>query len=132
MFVSTANLTDRNGALCMICCNLQNLSKVLKVMADGGYTGEKFADGVRLLIDAEVEIVKRNELHSFKVLPKRWIVERCFAWLDKCRRLWKNCERHFFVQRADLSDFQGPDQYGRAAAKIIYYLPRRPNTPNNY
>ena len=93
MFVSTANLTDRNGALCMICCNLQNLSKVLKVMADGGYTGEKFADGVRLLIDAEVEVVKRNELHSFKVLPKRWIVERCFAWLDKCRRLWKNCER---------------------------------------
>ena len=62
-------------------------------MADGGYTGEKFADGVRLLIDAEVEIVKRNELHSFKVLPKHWIVERCFAWLDKCRRLWKNCER---------------------------------------
>ena len=101
-------------------------------MADGGYTGEKFADGVRLLIDAEVEIVKRNELHSFKVLPKRWIVERCFAWLDKCRRLWKNCERHFFVQRADLSDFQGPDQYGGNAAKIVYYLPRRPNTPNNY
>lgn len=62
-------------------------------MADGGYTGEKFADGVKLLIDAEVEVVKRNELHSFKVLPKRWIVERCFAWLDKCRRLWKNCER---------------------------------------
>ena len=62
-------------------------------MADGGYTGEKFADGVKLLIDAEVEVVKCNELHSFKVLPKRWIVERCFAWLDKCRRLWKNCER---------------------------------------
>lgn len=62
-------------------------------MADSGYTGEKFANGVKLLIQAGVEIVKRNELHTFAVLPKRWIVERCFAWLDKCRRLWKNCER---------------------------------------
>ena len=40
-------------------------------MADGGYTGEKFAQGVKLLTGAEVEIVKRNELHEFKVLPKR-------------------------------------------------------------
>ena len=40
-----------------------------------------------------VEIAKRNELHTFKVIPKRWVVERSFAWLEKCRRLWKNCER---------------------------------------
>ena len=32
--------------------------------------------------------VKRNELHTFVVLPKRWVVERSFAWLEKCRRLW--------------------------------------------
>ena len=44
-------------------------------------------------IDATVQVVKRNELQSFVVLPKRWIVERSFAWLEKCRRLWKNCER---------------------------------------
>ncbi|MGQ5525774.1 transposase, partial [Chitinimonas sp. PSY-7] len=31
--------------------------------------------------------------HRFAVMPKRWIVERSFAWLEKCRRLWKNCER---------------------------------------
>ena len=36
---------------------------------------------------------KRNELHMFAVLPQRWIVERSWSWLDKCRRLWKNCER---------------------------------------
>ncbi len=36
---------------------------------------------------------KRNELHKFVVIPKRWIVERSFSWLEKCRRLWKNCER---------------------------------------
>ena len=39
-----------------------------------------------------MEVVKRNELHTFVVLPKRWVVERSFAWLEKCRRLW-NCER---------------------------------------
>jgi len=40
-----------------------------------------------------VQIAKRNELHKLKVVPKRWVVERSFAWLEKCRRLWKNCER---------------------------------------
>ncbi|MCC5070890.1 transposase, partial [Xanthomonas campestris] len=40
-----------------------------------------------------VQIAKRSELHTFKVMPKRWIGERSFAWLEKNRRLWKNCER---------------------------------------
>ena len=40
-----------------------------------------------------MEVVKRNELHTFVVLPKRWVVERSFGWLEQCRRLWKNCER---------------------------------------
>jgi transposase len=48
---------------------------------------------VRLLIGAEVEVVKRNELHKFVVLPRRWVVERTFGWLEEHRRLWKNCER---------------------------------------
>ena len=59
-----------------------------------GYTGATFAEEVgKILPGVEVEVVKRNELHTFKVLPKRWVVERSFAWLEKCRRLWKNCER---------------------------------------
>jgi transposase len=66
---------------------------VKAVLCDGGYTGEIFASSVKKCIGAKVEVVKRNELHTFKVIPKRWIVERTFAWLDKCRRLWKNCER---------------------------------------
>ena len=70
-----------------------NLTRVIKVLADGGYTGEPFAASVLSAIGASVEIAKRNELHKFAVIPKRWVVERSFAWLDKCRRLWKNCER---------------------------------------
>jgi transposase len=44
-------------------------------------------------VQDKLEIAKRNELHKFVVLPKRWIVERTFAWIEKCHRLWKNCER---------------------------------------
>lgn len=71
----------------------ENLSIVKNVLTDGGYTGETFEKQVKDLIDAKVEVVKRNELHMFVVLPKRWVVERSFSWLEKCRRLWKNCER---------------------------------------
>jgi len=71
-----------------------NLSQVQNILVDAGYTGEKFANSVSKILDCSVEIVKRNELHIFKVIPKRWVVERSFSWLDKCRRLWKNCERY--------------------------------------
>jgi len=73
------------------------LAKVIKVLCDGGYTGENFASAVMTLLNAEVEIVKRNELHTFAVLPKRWIVERSLGWLDHFRRLWKNCERKLYT-----------------------------------
>lgn len=64
------------------------------VLCDGGYTGEPFAESIKLLTGADVQVAKRSELHKFAVIPKRWIVERSFGWLDKCRRLWKNCERY--------------------------------------
>ncbi len=71
----------------------ENLSEVKNVLVDAGYTGEKFATQIKDIIGATVEVIKRSELHSFVVLPKRWVVERSFAWLEKFRRLWKNCER---------------------------------------
>ncbi len=73
--------------------NKLNLTRVAKVLVDGGYTGEPFETAVKAIIGAEVEVAKRNELHTFAVIPKRWVVERAFGWLDKYRRLWKNCER---------------------------------------
>ena len=93
MFVTTANVTDRDGALSMIGYAATNLSKCQKVLVDGGYTGKKFEDNVKDMVGAEVEVIKRNELHKFAVLPKRWIVERSFGWLEDYRLLWKNCER---------------------------------------
>jgi len=89
--VTTANVTDRNGAIEMF--TGFNMPTLKKLLCDGGYTGEDFALKIKELINAEVEIAKRPELHKFAVIPKRWVVERSFGWLDKCRRLWKNCER---------------------------------------
>ena len=91
--ITTANVTDRAGALAMFDQRRDSLSQVQNVLADGGYAGKPFAAAVQSLLEASVEVVKRNELHTFVVLPKRWVVERSFAWLEKCRRLWKNCER---------------------------------------
>ena len=94
MCVTTADVTDRNGAIGMLKKYNDNLSQVQNILVDAGYAGEKFANSVSEILGCTVEVVKRNEMHVFKVIPKRWVVERSFSWLDKCRRLWKNCERY--------------------------------------
>ena len=93
--VTTAEVTDRKGALQALKRCRQSLGQVQSLLCDSGYTGEPFAEGVREILGehVQVQIAKRSELHTFKVMPKRWIVERSFAWLEKNRRLWKNCER---------------------------------------
>ena len=93
--VTTADVTDRQGALQAFKRCTPNLHQVQSVLTDSGYTGEPFARGVRETLGEHVtvEIAKRSELHTFKVMPKRWVVERSFAWLEKNRRLSKNHER---------------------------------------
>lgn len=65
-----------------------------KLYADGGYQGPQFQSGLRQAMhQVEVEIVKRSDVaKGFTVLPKRWIVERTIAWLNRCRRLAKDWE----------------------------------------
>ena len=93
--VTTAEVTDRKGALQALGRCKAKLGKVQSILADSGYVGQPFTLGVQEILGEEVtvQIAKRSELHTFKVMPKRWIVERSFAWLEKNRRLWKNCER---------------------------------------
>jgi transposase len=90
--VTTANINDRSGALAMLKKDKDNLYRVKNILCDSGYQGINFALNVNNIIKTDVTVIKRNEASKFIVLPKRWIVERSFAWLDKCRRLWKNCE----------------------------------------
>lgn len=96
IYITTANITDTEGAKQLLSNNTKRLSKVKNIMVDGGYRGEKFANSVKSILGETVttEVAKRDELHKFKVIPKRWVVERSFAWLEKNRRLWKNCERY--------------------------------------
>ena len=91
--VTTADVTDRKGALKARDRCAAHLQQVQSVLVDGGYTGQPFAQAVKDRLGATVQVAKRNELHTFAVIPQRWVVERSFAWLEKCRRLWKNCER---------------------------------------
>ncbi|THT96285.1 IS5/IS1182 family transposase, partial [Lampropedia puyangensis] len=93
--VTTANITARKGALQALAHNKARLDCVQKLLVDAGYQGAPFAQAATdfLVACTEVEVAKRDQLHTFAVLPTRWIAERSFAWLEKNRRLRKNCER---------------------------------------
>jgi transposase len=94
LVVTTANISDIKGGIEMFSVpNLYTFSTIETLLCDGTYEGENFANAIDELLGAKVEVARRTELHKFAVIPKRWVVERSFGWLDKCRRLWKNCER---------------------------------------
>ena len=65
-----------------------------RVFADAGYQGPKAAATIARSGTWKLEIVKRNELHRFVALPKRWIVERTLAWISHNRRLTRDFERY--------------------------------------
>src|SRR5437762_6363437 len=90
--IQSASVQDRNGAFDVVQKLVENWKKVIKIFADGGYSG-KLVDKVKEVFKINVEIIKRDERHTFKVLPKRWIVERTFAWIDTNRRNSKHYER---------------------------------------
>ena len=72
---------------------------LLKLYADSGYQEPKFQNALkRVCSQINAEIVKRSDVVTFVVLPRRWIVERSIAWLNCCRRLtkdWKFLEAAF-------------------------------------
>ena len=95
--VHPADVQDRDGAALVLDARTRALFPfVLRIFADAGYQGPRAALAATQSGDWVIEIVKRNELHKFVVLPKRWIVERTIAWLNRCRRLakdWENLNR---------------------------------------
>jgi transposase len=92
--VHAADIQDRDGGVLLMAALFGLYPSLLKLYADSGYQGPKFRDGLaRVCARVNVEIVKRSDLGTFVVLPKRWIVERTIAWLNRCRRLAKDWER---------------------------------------
>jgi putative transposase len=90
--IQSASVQDRNGGIDVVQKLLENWKRIVKIFADGGYSGT-LVEKIKERFKITVEIIKRDEAHTFKVLPKRWVVERTFAWLDTNRRNSKNYER---------------------------------------
>ena len=87
--VHAANVQDRDGGVWLMAVLFARYPFLLKLYADGGYQGPQFRRAIKkILRRVNLEIVKRSDqAKGFVVLPKRWIVERTIAWLNRCRRL---------------------------------------------
>ncbi len=99
VIVHPASVQDRDGAYAVLARLAGRFPRLRLIWADGGYSGQ-VAELVALTWGWTVEIVKRTAGEKgFTVLPRRWVVERTFAWLGRYRRLSKDYE-----QRAEVSE----------------------------
>jgi putative transposase len=90
--VHAASIQDRDGAKLVLDKVKDRLPRLRLIWADGGYAGQ-LVDWVKTACSWVLEIVKRpDDVKGFRVLPRRWVVERTFAWLGKYRRLSKDYE----------------------------------------
>ena len=97
--VTAADVQDRDGGLVLLSTLFGLYPFLGKLFADSAYEGPIFHSGLAsILPHLETGIVKRSDkVKGFVVLPKRWIVERTIAWLNRCRRLakdWENLSRN--------------------------------------
>jgi len=92
LVVHTASEQDRDGAKKVLARLKNRFPRLRLIWADGGYRG-KLVSWVEQTYHWTLEIVKRNDdVEGFAVLPRRWVVERTFAWLGRYRRLSKDYE----------------------------------------
>jgi putative transposase len=91
--VHTADIQDRDGAVNVL-ASIRRLYPWLRhIFADGAYAGKKLRDALAKVGTWTIETIKRSDTaKGFEVLPRRWVVERTFAWLGRCRRLAKDFE----------------------------------------
>ncbi|AOF95379.1 IS5 family transposase [Sphingobium sp. RAC03] len=94
ILVHAADIQDRDGAVDVLAAIRTRFPWLRHVFADGGYAGEKLRSALVGMGKWTIEIIKRSDkAKGFEVLPRRWVVERTFAWLGRCRRLAKDWER---------------------------------------
>jgi putative transposase len=101
VLVTEANASERLGAVVLLDEAIEKLSKLQVIWVDQGYSGENFALAVQHLLgeQVQVEVIERVS-KTFERLPKRWIVERTFGWLNRFRRLSKDYELYTEVSEA--------------------------------
>nr|WP_153320984.1 IS5 family transposase [Sinorhizobium medicae] len=94
LVVHSADIQDRDGAVAALKTVLRRWPWLRHIFADGGYAGPKLRAALRNVAKFTLQIVKRTDkAKGFEVLPRRWVVERTFAWLGRCRRLAKDWEK---------------------------------------
>jgi transposase len=94
LVVHSAGIQDRDGAPNVLKSIRHSHPWLRHVFADGGYAGPKLRDALKGNGKWTIEIVKRSDLaKGFEIIPRRWVVERTFAWLNRCRRLAKDWEK---------------------------------------
>jgi len=94
LVVHSAEIQDRDGAPEVLKAIVSRYPSLRHIFADGGYAGPKLRDALKDLGRWTVQIIKRSDTaEGFEVLPRRWVVERAFAWLNRCRRLSKDWEK---------------------------------------
>lgn len=90
----TADIQDRDGGVSVIGQACESYPELAHIFADGGYAGDKIKLAVAAFEGPAIEVVKRhNGANGFVVIARRWVVERTFAWLGRCRRLAKDWEK---------------------------------------
>ncbi|WP_311712210.1 IS5 family transposase [Geodermatophilus sabuli] len=90
--VTIAGIQDRDGAVRLLAALRAMFSTVALVWADGGYTG-RLVDWAKAVLAFTVTIVERtDDLAGFRVIPRRWVVERTLAWISKHRRCVRDYE----------------------------------------
>jgi transposase len=92
--VTSASVQDRDGGVMLLATLFGMFPFLEKLFADSAYEGPIFHTALASILPSlKTEIVKRSDqAKGFVVLPKRWIVERSIAWLNRCRRLAKDWE----------------------------------------
>jgi len=92
--VHAANIQDYHGAKLMLLKLTETVSSLQKIWADGIYKNGGLVDWVRETLNIALDVVERPPgQKGFRVLPRRWVVERTFGWLGRYRRLSKDYER---------------------------------------
>src|SRR6266545_2905112 len=91
--VTAANVGDRMGAKLLVIVLLNSCTRLQLIWADSGYDGTPLAGWVHAVARITLTVIKRTELHAFRVVPRRWVVERSFGWLLRYRRLVRDYER---------------------------------------
>ncbi len=91
--VTAANVSDQAGAKLLLSGKKDELPRLKLLWVDGGYDGAPLAQWALEEGGWILEVVHKLAEKGFHVLPRRWVVERTFAWLMKCRRLVRDFER---------------------------------------